>query len=48
MGREGGVLLAEVAFSAGRTTQVLLVGGAANQLLELGLTGVAFVFVDRH
>ena len=47
-GGEGGELLLEVLLAAGRADKRVHVGGAADQLFELGSAIGTKVFVDRH
>ena len=47
-GGEGGEFLLQMLLAAGRTDESVRVGGAADQLFELGSTIGTKVFVDRH
>jgi hypothetical protein len=48
LGGESRILLAQMALSAGRASQVDLFGLAADELLKLRFAGVALVFIDGH
>src|ERR1035438_4202473 len=47
-GGEGGEFLLKMLLAAGRANESVRVGGAADQLFELGSTIGTKVFVDRH